>query len=69
MDGQIDGQTKRVVRWHATEQGQHLTVTVKTKRQKDKKTKRQKDKKTKRLNVNWLQWLQMTIKFKNNDLK
>ena len=61
MDGQIDGQTKRVVRWHATEQGQHLTVTVKTKKQKDKKTKR--------LNVNWLQWLQMTIKFKNNDLK
>ena len=47
MDGQIDGQTKRVVRWHATEQGQHLTVTVKIKRQKDKKTKRQKDKKTK----------------------
>ena len=39
MDGQIDGQTKRVVRWHATEQGQHLTVMVKTKRQKDKKTK------------------------------
>ena len=61
MDGQIDGQTKRVVRWHATEQGQHLTVMVKTKRQKDKKTKR--------LNVNCLQWLQMTIKFKNNDLK
>ena len=52
MDGQIDGQTKRVVRWHATEQGQHLTVTVKTKRQKDKKTKRQKNKKIKRKTVN-----------------